>query len=112
MRYAYKRVREHGRRMASYQGEIVENHPAFSSGSAASVSRGAGHDLHPTAIDAPDIVYTASDDEAIDKHLKAQSEFPISCIRSTRNTRRRFFGSPQLPRRGTRYVLRLPTLSY
>ena len=75
MRYAYKRVREHGRRMSSYQGEIVANHPAFAEGSAARVSAAAGSDLRPAAIDAPDIIYTASDDQAIDDHLRAQSEF-------------------------------------
>ena len=74
MRYAYKRLREHGRRMAAYRGEFPPNNPVFPAGSAAAIPA-SSQDVHPVAIDAPDIVYTAEDDAAIDKFLKAQSRF-------------------------------------
>lgn len=74
MRYAYKRLREHGRRMASYKGEFAVNNPAFPAGSAAAIPTHTGDDLRPVAIDAPDIVYTVEDDKAIDEYLRAQSE--------------------------------------
>ena len=60
--------------MASYKGEFAVNHPEYPVGSAAGIPTHPDDDLRPAAIDAPDIVYTAEDDEAIDKYLKAQSE--------------------------------------
>ncbi|KAI0644558.1 alcohol oxidase-like protein [Trametes meyenii] len=68
LRHMYKRSREVGRRMASYRGEYVAGHPKFPEGSAAAVSAGP---VLPVAVDAPDIVYTAEDDRAIDEHIKA-----------------------------------------
>ena len=52
--------------MASYRGEFAVNNPAFPAGSAAAIPTHAGDDLRPVAMDAPDIVYTAEDDKAID----------------------------------------------
>ncbi|TBU37889.1 alcohol oxidase-like protein [Dichomitus squalens] len=69
MRYAWKLAREYGRRMSSYRGEYAPDHPTFPQDSEAAVSQ--DHNT-PVAIDAPDIVYTKEDDEAIDDFLKAR----------------------------------------
>ena len=71
MRHAWKLCMEHARRMSSYRGEYALDHPEFPAGSAAAV---ASPDNGPIPIDAPDIVYTKEDDEAIDNLLKANSE--------------------------------------
>ena len=57
--------------MQSYAGEYAPDHPKFPSGSAAAVREGPDA---PVAIDSPDIVYTAEDDQAIDEMLKAIGE--------------------------------------
>jgi len=59
--FGYKKTREIFRRMASYRGEIAAGHPDFPDGSAAACREASG----PVDINAPDIVYTAEDDEAI-----------------------------------------------
>ncbi|KAG1849320.1 GMC oxidoreductase-domain-containing protein [Suillus tomentosus] len=59
--FGYKKTREIFRRMASYRGEIAAGHPDFPEGSAAACREASG----PVDINAPDIVYTAEDDEAI-----------------------------------------------
>ena len=74
MRYLYKRVREHGRRMAAYRGEFAPNHPVFPAGSATAIPA-SSKEVRPVAIDVPDLVYTADDDAAIDQYLKVESEF-------------------------------------
>ncbi|KAG2072330.1 alcohol oxidase [Suillus decipiens] len=61
--FAYKKTREIFRRMASYRGEITAGHPDFPEGSAAACGGASG----PVDLDAPDIVYTAEDDEAINR---------------------------------------------
>ncbi|KAG2131588.1 GMC oxidoreductase-domain-containing protein [Suillus bovinus] len=61
--FGYKKTREIFRRMASYRGEIAAGHPNFPEGSAAACREASG----PVDIDAPDIVYTAEDDEAISR---------------------------------------------
>ncbi|KAG1846419.1 GMC oxidoreductase-domain-containing protein [Suillus subalutaceus] len=59
--FGYKKTREIFRRMASYRGEVTAGHPNFPEGSAAACREASG----PVDLNAPDIVYTAEDDEAI-----------------------------------------------
>ncbi|KAG2130378.1 GMC oxidoreductase-domain-containing protein [Suillus clintonianus] len=59
----YKRVREICRRMPSYRGEVSTRHPRFPEGSAAVCREATG----PVDLNAPDIIYTAEDDEAIEQ---------------------------------------------
>ena len=61
-RWAYKRIREHARRMKFYRGEVLSSHPRFPKGSPAEARSSA----MPVEITAPDIIYTKEDDEAID----------------------------------------------
>ncbi|KIK39679.1 GMC oxidoreductase [Suillus luteus UH-Slu-Lm8-n1] len=61
--FGYKKTREIFRRMASYRGEVAAGHPDFPEGSAAACREASG----PVDLNAPDIVYTAEDDEAIDR---------------------------------------------
>ncbi|KAG1767730.1 GMC oxidoreductase-domain-containing protein [Suillus placidus] len=61
--FGYKKTREIFRRMASYRGEVTAGHPDFPEGSAAACREASG----PVDLDAPDIVYTAEDDEAINR---------------------------------------------
>jgi alcohol oxidase len=56
-------MREICRRMPSYRGEIPSGHPRFPEGSAAVCGETTG----AVDLNAPDITYTAEDDEAIDK---------------------------------------------
>jgi len=63
MRLAYKRLREWIRRMPAYRGELQQRHPDFPVGSKAACRETDG----PIAIDAPDLVYSAEDDQAIEK---------------------------------------------
>ncbi|KAJ7745760.1 GMC oxidoreductase-domain-containing protein [Mycena metata] len=67
LRWAYKWSREMARRMDSYRGEYALEHPLFAAGSAAVCGKTDG----PVSIDAPDIVYSAEDDEAIDNYHRA-----------------------------------------
>ena len=62
LRWAYKHVREIGRRMEFYRGDISIGHPTFKEGSqAATVAP-----CTPVEISAPKIVYSKEDDDAID----------------------------------------------
>ncbi|KAG2364391.1 GMC oxidoreductase-domain-containing protein [Suillus spraguei] len=61
--FAYKKTREIFRRMASYRGEVAAGHPDFPKGSAATCGEASG----PVDLNAPDIVYTPEDDEAINR---------------------------------------------
>ncbi|KAG1768033.1 GMC oxidoreductase-domain-containing protein [Suillus placidus] len=63
LNFGYKKMREIFRRMPSYRGEVTSGHPCFPEGSAAVCSESSG----PVDLDAPDIIYTAEDDEVIDK---------------------------------------------
>jgi hypothetical protein len=62
LRLGYKKARELARRMGLYRGELLLTHPKFPEGSAVACS----DDEHPVDISAPDLVYTAEDDKAID----------------------------------------------
>ncbi|KAJ3475836.1 hypothetical protein NLI96_g11572 [Meripilus lineatus] len=65
--WGYKKARELGRRMKCFRGEYLPNHPSFPAGSAA-----ACHEhVEPAPLNAPDIVYTPEDDEAIKTHIRA-----------------------------------------
>ncbi|KAF8840047.1 alcohol oxidase [Paxillus ammoniavirescens] len=66
LRLAYKRMREWIRRMPHYRGEFQPRHPVFPEGSAAECKENDG----PVNMDAPDIVYTAEDDKAIEDYHK------------------------------------------
>ncbi|KAG2043133.1 GMC oxidoreductase-domain-containing protein [Suillus americanus] len=61
--FGYKKTREIFRRMTSYRGEVAAGHPDFPEGSAAACREASG----PVDLNAPDIVYTAEDDEAINQ---------------------------------------------
>jgi alcohol oxidase len=50
--------------MPSYRGELAEAHPTFPEGSAAACGEASG----PVDLNAPDIIYTAEDDAAIEKY--------------------------------------------
>ncbi|KAG1894459.1 GMC oxidoreductase-domain-containing protein [Suillus fuscotomentosus] len=63
LNFGYKKTRELLRRMASYRGEVAAGHPDFSEGSAAACREAFG----PVDLNAPDIVDTTEDDEAIDR---------------------------------------------
>ncbi|ESK91954.1 alcohol oxidase-like protein [Moniliophthora roreri MCA 2997] len=67
LRWGYKRSREFARRVKSYRGEHAPEHPKFPEGSAAAASVASG----PVDINAPDIVYTAEDDKAVDDYSRA-----------------------------------------
>ncbi|PCH43097.1 GMC oxidoreductase [Wolfiporia cocos MD-104 SS10] len=62
LRWAYKRGRELARRMPSYRGEFLPEHPQFFEGSQAVCHAEAS----PVNVSAPDIEYTPEDDRAID----------------------------------------------
>ncbi|KAG8212842.1 GMC oxidoreductase-domain-containing protein [Butyriboletus roseoflavus] len=59
----YKMTRELLRRMPAYRGEVAAFHPKFPPGSPAACRESE----NPAPIDAPDIVYSDADDEAIAK---------------------------------------------
>ncbi|KAG1859672.1 GMC oxidoreductase-domain-containing protein [Suillus subluteus] len=63
LNFGYKKLREICRRMPSYRGEVATLHPPFPEGSAAVCREATG----PADLNAPDIIYTAEDDEAIDR---------------------------------------------
>ncbi|KAJ7761998.1 GMC oxidoreductase-domain-containing protein [Mycena maculata] len=67
LRWSYKWSREMARRMESYRGEFAAEHPLFPAGSAAACFETKG----PVPVSAPDIVYSAEDDEAIDNYHRA-----------------------------------------
>ena len=63
LRWAYKHLREIGRRMQVYRGDLEIGHPTFAEGSQAATQQ-AGT---PVEISAPKIVYSKEDDDAIDE---------------------------------------------
>ncbi|KAH8103817.1 alcohol oxidase-like protein [Cristinia sonorae] len=64
--YAYKRARELARRMAGYRGDFSGNQPQFAKDSKAAISE----ESKPVAADAPDLVYSKEDDEAIREWIR------------------------------------------
>jgi alcohol oxidase len=63
LRWAYKHLREIGRRMEFYRGDLEIGHPTFAKGSQAATQK-AGT---PVEISAPKIVYSKEDNDAIDE---------------------------------------------
>ena len=70
----YKMTRELVRRMPAYRGEVAAYHPAFPPGSLAACRETDG----PVPMDAPDIVYSDADDEAIVKFNRDKGESFLS----------------------------------
>lgn len=66
MKWGYKRSREFARRMPSYRGEYLGNHPQFSEGSAALCS----DNTHSVGVSTPDISYTEEDELAIEEYTR------------------------------------------
>lgn len=64
--WQYKVSREIARRMPCYRGEVPAAHPNFSSSSSAVCSAFG----KPVAVDAPDIVYSAADDAALETWVR------------------------------------------
>ncbi|KAG2039074.1 hypothetical protein BDR03DRAFT_1009280 [Suillus americanus] len=64
LNFGYKKIREIFRRMPSYGGEVPAGHPCFPEGSAAVCRETTG----PVDLNAPDLIYTAEDDDAIDRY--------------------------------------------
>ncbi|KAJ7698865.1 GMC oxidoreductase-domain-containing protein [Mycena metata] len=65
LRWAYKKGRELTRRLPSFRGVFPPGHPQFPEGSAAAVDETAS-----VPLDAPNIVFSAEDDKAIDAYLR------------------------------------------
>ncbi|KAF8213497.1 hypothetical protein K438DRAFT_1956877 [Mycena galopus ATCC 62051] len=66
LRWGYKKSREFARRLDIYRGEYLPAHPEFADESLARC-----HDeAMPVDISAPDIVYSAEDDAAIEAHTR------------------------------------------
>jgi alcohol oxidase len=55
--------------MPFFAGELPIGNPSFPQGSAAAYK-----DAHPVDISAPDIVYSAEDDDAIDTYIRNSSK--------------------------------------
>ncbi|KAG2357740.1 GMC oxidoreductase-domain-containing protein [Suillus spraguei] len=70
LNFGYKKMREIFRRMPSYRGEVPAGHPRFPEGSAAACRETAG----PVDLNAPDLIYTAEDDEAIDRYHRRRMQ--------------------------------------
>ena len=70
----YKMTRELARRMPAYRGEVAAHHPKFSPDSPAACREADG----PVPINAPDIVYSGADDEAIAKFNRDVGESSLS----------------------------------
>ncbi|KAG2115188.1 GMC oxidoreductase-domain-containing protein [Suillus discolor] len=70
LNFGYKKMREILRRMPSYRGEVPAGHPHFPTGSAAVCGETTG----PVDLNAPDLIYTAEDDEAIDRYHRGRMQ--------------------------------------
>ena len=74
LRWAYKHVREIGRRMEFYRGDLQVGHPTFAESSqAATQLTGA-----PAEISAPKIVYSKEDDDAIDEFHRRTGPYIVN----------------------------------
>lgn len=70
----YKMTRELVRRMPAYRGEVLDSHPTFPPDSPAACKE----TIDPVPMDAPDIVYSDADDEAIVKFNRDTGELSLS----------------------------------
>ena len=73
LRWAYKHVREIGRRMDIYRGDVQIGHPTFAEGSQAATQKTGS----PVDISAPKIVYSKEDDDAIDEFHRRSGSYMI-----------------------------------
>ena len=71
LRWAYKHVREIGRRMEFYRGDLQFGHPAFAEGSQAATQQTGT----PVGMSAPKIVYSKKDDDAIDEFNRRSGSY-------------------------------------
>jgi hypothetical protein len=62
--------------MPSYRGEVPARHPRFPEGSAAACGEACG----PVDLNAPDIVYTAEDDAAIEQYCRHNSKSRLQSL--------------------------------
>ena len=77
LRWGYKKARELGRRMEFFQGEVIgPGHPVFPAGSAAACGAASG----PVPIDAPDIVYSAEDEAALELFSRNAGKSAVLCV--------------------------------
>ncbi|KAL7280632.1 hypothetical protein ACG7TL_005570 [Trametes sanguinea] len=65
-KWGYKRSRELARRMSSYRGEVASRHPSFNPAGEAA----AGPKHGPVPALAPDILYSAEDERALEDYVK------------------------------------------
>lgn len=73
----YKMTRELARRMPAYRGEVAAYHPKFPPGSPAACREAED----PLPVEAPDIVYSDADDEAIENFTRNRGELSLSyCV--------------------------------
>jgi alcohol oxidase len=79
-RWGYKKMREIIRRMKMYRGEVPSGHPNFPRGSLAECKAAEG----PVDTDAPDIVYSKDDDDAIDQFHREQVGTNGHSVRNSR----------------------------
>lgn len=87
--WAYKKHREIARRMSVYRGEVPGSHPAFPPGSAAT----------PVTLKAPlppntrNIKYTAADDDAIERWVRANVDTATHYVGTCKIGTREDFGA-------------------
>lgn len=74
VKWGYKLGREFARRHPLYQGEMIAGHPVFPAGSAVTPKEADG----PVPISAPDLVYSAEDDAAIDSFHRKTGNYQTS----------------------------------
>ncbi|KAJ7758036.1 alcohol oxidase [Mycena metata] len=65
LRWGYKKGREILRRMPAFRGALIPAHPQFATNSTAALT-----ETGPVPLDAPDVVYSAADDQAIDDYIR------------------------------------------
>ncbi|KAJ7187780.1 GMC oxidoreductase-domain-containing protein [Mycena filopes] len=65
LRWGYKKAREIIRRMGVFRGALVPAHPQFAANSTAALT-----ETGPVPLSAPNVVYSAEDDAAIDAYIR------------------------------------------
>ena len=73
LRWAYKKCREHARRMKFYRGDLRVGHPNFAEGSQAATQQVGT----PVEISAPEIIYSKEDDDAIDEYHRRSGSYGL-----------------------------------
>lgn len=76
LRWGYKKSREILRRMGAFRGALVPAHPQFAVNSAAVLKETA-----PVPLNAPNIVYSAADDAAIDTYIRSFGTHSTLCLK-------------------------------